>query len=98
MKLVMQVGFGSTHIALDGDPALPPKRAQPPPQFSGHVRCGETAEWIKMPLGMEVGLGLLDDFILDGDPAPTKKRAPNFRSMSTVAKRLDSSGCHLVRR
>jgi len=27
------------------------------------------AAWIKMPLGMEVGLGP-GDFVLDGDPAP----------------------------
>ena len=27
------------------------------------------AAWIKMPLGMEVGLGL-GDFVLDGDPVP----------------------------
>ena len=27
------------------------------PQFSAHVYCGQTAGWIKMTLGMEVGLG-----------------------------------------
>jgi len=27
------------------------------PQFLAHVRCGQTAGWTKMPLGMEVGLG-----------------------------------------
>jgi len=37
------------------------------------------AEWITMPLGMEVDLGP-GDFVLDGDPAPLKKGAepPNF--------------------
>ena len=30
------------------------------------------AVWIKMPLGMEEGLGP-DDFLLDGDPAPSSK-------------------------
>jgi len=30
------------------------------------------AAWIKMPLGMEVGLGP-GDFVLDGDPAPPQK-------------------------
>jgi len=39
------------------------------PQFSAHICCGQMAGWIKMPLGMEVGLGP-DDFVLDGDPAP----------------------------
>jgi len=42
-----------------------------------------------MPLGMEVGLGPCD-FVLDGDPAPSKKGTdPNFRPISIVAKRLD---------
>ena len=28
-----------------------------PSQFSAYVRCGQTAGWTKMPLGMEVGIG-----------------------------------------
>ena len=48
--------------------ALPKKEAEPPRQFSAHVYCGQTAGWIKMPLGMEVGLGP-GDFVFDGDPA-----------------------------
>jgi len=31
------------------------------------------AGWIKMPLGMEVGLGP-SDIVLDGDPAPLPKK------------------------
>jgi len=31
------------------------------------------AAWIKMPLGLEVGLGPVD-FVLDGDPAPLPKK------------------------
>jgi len=31
------------------------------------------ARWIKMPLGMEVGLGP-GDFVLDGDPTPLPKK------------------------
>jgi len=55
------------------------------------------AGWIKMPLAMEVGLGP-GDIELDGDPTPPKKgTVPNFRPMHIVAKRLDGSGCHLVR-
>jgi len=39
-------------------PISPPnKGAQQPPYFSAHVYCGQTAAWIKMPLGMDVGLG-----------------------------------------
>jgi len=33
MVLGMEVGLGPDHIVLDGDPAPPPKRAQPPPIF-----------------------------------------------------------------
>ena len=54
--------------------------------------------WIKLPLGMEIGLGP-GDFVLDGDPAPPSPkggRAPNFRPMSIVAKRLDGSKWHLA--
>ena len=40
-----------------------PKRYNP--QFSAHVRCGQTAGWIKMPLGMQVRLGP-GDCVLDG--------------------------------
>jgi len=59
MKLGMQVGLGPGHIVLDGDPAPPPKKGAQPPIFV-HVRCGQTAGWIKMPLDMEVGLGPSD--------------------------------------
>jgi len=42
---------------LDGDPApLSKKGAEPPPQFSAHLDCGQTSRCIRMPLGMEVGL------------------------------------------
>jgi len=70
MKLATEIGLG--HIALDRDPAPTPKGAQPP-QFSIHVCCGQTAGWIKMPLGTEVGLGP-GLTVLDGDPAPPQKR------------------------
>jgi len=40
------------------------------PNFQ-HVYCGQTAGWIKMPLGMEVGLGPGD--IVRWEPAPPKK-------------------------
>ena len=62
MKLGMQVGLGTGHIALDGDPAPLPQR-DTAPQFSAHIRCGQMAGWIKMPLGTEVGLGPSDILI-----------------------------------
>ena len=42
------------------------------PQFSAHVYCGHTAGWIKMALGMEVGLGPVH-IVPDGDTAPLPK-------------------------
>ena len=56
MNLCMQVGLGPGHIVLDGDPALLPQWGTGP-QFSAHICCGQMAAWIKMSLGMEVGLG-----------------------------------------
>jgi len=43
------------------------------PQFSAHVYCGQTAGWIKMSRGMEVGLGP-GHIVLDGDPAPPPEK------------------------
>jgi len=60
-----------------GPSALPQKGRSP--QFSAHDYCGQTAAWIKMPFGTEVGLGP-DDIVLDGNPAPPPKnggRAPS---------------------
>jgi len=77
MKLSTQVDLGPGHIVLDRDPTPPPKR-DTAPQFLAHVRCGQMAGWIKMPLGMEVGFP--GAFVLDGDPASPKKggTAPQF--------------------
>jgi len=93
--------WSSTHCDRWGHSSTPQKRGQsPPPQFSAHLYCGQTAGCIKMPLGMEVGLSP-GDFVLDGDPASYPKMGgapPNFRPTSNVAKRLCGSRCHLVRR
>ena len=56
MKLGMLVGLSPSHIVLDGDPTPPNKKGHSP-HFLAHVRCGQMAGWIKMPLGVEVGLG-----------------------------------------
>ena len=50
MKLGMNVGLG-LGIVLDGDPAPLPQKGHSP-QFSAHVCCGQTAGWMKMPIGM----------------------------------------------
>ena len=65
MPLGTEVGIGPDDNVLDGDPASPsPKGGGAPPQFSAHFYCGQTAGFIKMPLGMEVGLSQ-GDFGLD---------------------------------
>ena len=70
-----------------------PKGVEPP--ILAHVYCGQTAVWIKMPLGTEVGLGLRDiEFdVIDVDPGTPRKKGtptpPNFWPMSIVAKWLD---------
>ena len=107
-----EVGLSPGDFVLDGDPAtLSKKGTEPPPQLSAHVYCGQTAGWIKMALGMKVGLSP-GEFVLHEDPAPPQKGLkiaegalslgqnplPNFRPISIVAKWLDASRCHLVRR
>jgi len=84
------------HCAVWGPaPQLPLMRTQLPsprrghsPQISTHVCCGQSAGWIKMPLGTKVGLRP-GRIVLHGDPAPLPKgtQPPNFRPMSIVAKR-----------
>ena len=58
-----------------GDPAPLPKRGSP--QIFDPRYCGQRAAWIKMPLGMEVGLSPADH-VLDGEPPPKKGRSPQF--------------------
>jgi len=93
----MEVGLFVGIFVLDEDSTPPSPKRGGAPQFSAHVYCGQTVEWIKIPLGTEVDLGLRD-IVLDGDPVPVLKRgtAPNFRTMFVVAKRLDGLKCHLV--
>jgi len=73
------------------------KRGDRAPQFSAHVYCGQTAVWVKMKLGMVVGLSPAHT-LLDGDPAPPppKGHTPSFRPMSIVTKWLDESRWHLA--
>jgi len=67
------------------------------------VYCGQMVEWIRMQLGMEVGLGP-GHIVLDGELGtrlPVKKwghSLPHFLAQSVVAKRLNGSRCHLIQR
>jgi len=45
------------------------------PQFSAHVRCHQMTGWIKMPLGMEVGL-FPKDFVRWGHSTLPKRTQP----------------------
>ena len=61
------------------------------------VYCGKTVGWIKMKLGMQVGLGP-GRIVLDGTQLTLPKGAepPNFQPISVVVKWLDELRCHLV--
>ena len=64
-------------------PIRPPpqkKRGTAPSQCPAHVRCGQTAGWIKMPLGRDVVLALLGSggTELDGTQLPLKGARPQF--------------------
>jgi len=53
--------------------------------------CGQTVGWIKMKLGVKIGLDS-GHTVLDGEPSPPIPKGhspPNFWPMSAVAKRLD---------
>jgi len=68
--------IGPGDFVLNGNPALPPQKGVGAPSkefFSVHVYCGQTAGWMKLVLGMEVGLSP-GDFVLDGDPVPFPKK------------------------
>jgi len=61
--------IGPDDFVFDGDPTTPRTEGTPTTtQFMAHVYCGQTAGWVKTPLGMEVDLGP-GHIMLDGIPA-----------------------------
>ena len=60
-------------------PSSPPKKGHRP-QSLAHVCCGQTAGWIRMPFGREVGLNP-GDIVLDGDPAPLPEKGHSSRPL-----------------
>jgi len=56
---------------------LPSSKRGQSPQILAHVYCGQMAAWIKMPLGMQVGLSP-SDFVLDRDSAPPPQFSAHF--------------------
>jgi len=92
MSLVAKwLNWSRCHIVLDGDPAAHPERGTAPifspTQFSTHVCYGQTAGWIKMPLGTEIGLGPGHTVKWEEASSPKMGTAPNFSPMLIVAKR-----------
>jgi len=58
-------------VVLDGV-AAPPERGTAPSFRSAHAYCGQTAGWMKTPLGIaDLGRGHI---VLDGDPALPRER------------------------
>jgi len=81
-------------VVLDGV-AAPPERGTAPSFRSAHAYCGQTAGWMKTPLGTEVDLGR-DHIVLNRDPVPPRKghsTPPSFRPMPIVATFADLSYC-----
>jgi len=75
---------------------LPPEKKGTPTatQFLAHVYCGQTAGWMKTPLGTEVDIGP-GHFVLDRFLATAKgaQQPPSFRPMSIVATVAHLSYC-----
>ena len=66
---------------------LQEKGAQQYPTFRS-TYCGQTARWIKMPLGTEVGLGS-GHIVLDRNPAAPKGHSsppPTFWPMAKISE------------
>ena len=85
----MEIGLGRGDFVLDGDPAPPLQKGggERSPQYSAHVRCGQTAGWIKMSVGMQVEQRKRH-CVRWGHSSPPQERgrAPNFRPISDMAK------------
>jgi len=60
---------------------LPKKVVGAPPQFSAHVYYGQTAGWITMAHGVELGLGP-GHIVIGGDPAAIPKKGAQPPSFS----------------
>jgi len=88
-------------LCIRWGPSYPQKKGHTPTKFFALVYCGQTAGWIKMPLGTEVNLNP-GDIALHAGVAATPKRGtappPSYRFMSVVAKTLDGRRHHLVRK
>jgi len=69
MSLATEVDLGPCEIVLDGKPARPQRGEEAQHSQFWLTCCGQTAAWIKVPLGNGVGLGPGNN-VLHGYPAP----------------------------
>ena len=104
MSLGMEVGLGAGHTVLDEDPATPQKRAQaPPPALVGPCLLWPNG-WMEQGATWYGGRSRSRRHCVrwgSAGPSPPQKgghSTPTFRHMSLVAKQLDGSRCHLIRR
>jgi len=91
----MEIGLNPGDFVFGGDPSTPRTEGTPTTtQFLAHVYCGQTAGWVKTPLGTEVDLGP-GHIVLDGVPAlrETGTAAPILSAQSIVATVADLSYC-----
>jgi len=66
--LGIELGLGPGDCVRWGSRSPTPKGGGgTPKKFSAHIYCSQTAGWMKLVLGTEVGLSP-GDFVLDGDP------------------------------
>jgi len=93
MALGVALGLGPGDFVFDRDSAIPEGAPTTSP-FLAHVYCGQTAGWMKTPLGREVDLHP-GHIALDGVPALREmaQQPPSFRPMSTVATVAHLSYC-----
>jgi len=85
------------HCVRWGPSSLFPKEYSPPPIFGPCLLWSNS--WLDQDATWYGGRPRPGDIVLDGTQLLLKRgTAPTFRPMSIVAKRLDVSRCHLVRR
>jgi len=84
----------SRQLCVTWGPRIPSPKGggAEPPKFSAHVYCGQTAGWMKLLLGMEVGLSP-GDFMLDGDPVPFPQNGAESPSLIFGPLLLWPNGC-----
>jgi len=90
MPLGTEVGISAGNFVLDGDTAGLSN-------FRPMSNCGQTAGWIKMVLGMDLGLAPATLCKMGTQPLP--KKGTELSQLSAhfyCGRRLDASRCHLV--